>query len=81
MAVIRPILLALALPILHPYASAQQPPASADPLPTAEAIMARVTANQDRSEAERGQYVYVQHARVVSPTTNPRTALARTCFR
>ncbi len=43
-----------------------QAPASPDPLPTAEAVMARVAANQDRSEAERSRYVYVQHARVVS---------------
>jgi hypothetical protein len=28
--------------------------------------MARVAANQDRSEAERDHYIYVQHARVVS---------------
>jgi hypothetical protein len=34
--------------------------------PTAEDIMARVAVNQDRSEAERSHYVYVQHARVVS---------------
>ncbi len=66
MAVIRPILLALALPIFHQAASAQQPAAAVDPLPTAEAIMARVAANQDQSEAERDHYIYVQHARVVS---------------
>jgi len=34
--------------------------------PTAEEIMARVASNQDRAEAERGRYVYVQHARVMS---------------
>lgn len=45
-------LLAAALPLL-----AQE---------TADTIMARVAANQDRSEAERSRYVYVQHARVVS---------------
>ncbi len=33
---------------------------------TADQIMARVAANQDRSEAERAHYVYVQHARVLS---------------
>src|SRR5580765_2482188 len=33
---------------------------------TAEAIMARVAANQDHAEMERTHYVYVQHARVVS---------------
>jgi hypothetical protein len=39
--------------------SAQAPPA-------AEEIMARVAANQDRSEAERTHFVYLQHARVSS---------------
>ena len=43
---------------------AQAPPA-APPL-TADAIMARVAANQDASEAARLRYVYVQHARVIS---------------
>ena len=33
---------------------------------SAEAIMARVAANQDRAETERNHYIYVQHARVVS---------------
>jgi len=47
---------ALALSFLS--ASAQQP--------TADQIMARVAANQDRSEAERAHFVYVQHARVLS---------------
>ena len=37
-----------------------------DALPSAESIMARVAANQDRSEAERTHYVYVQHARMIS---------------
>jgi hypothetical protein len=35
-------------------------------LPPAESIMARVAANQDRAEAERAHYVYVQHAKMVS---------------
>ncbi len=35
-------------------------------MPTAVAIMARVAGNQDRAEAERGHYIYVQHARVIS---------------
>lgn len=48
--------LALSLFIAH----AQQPTLTADQ------IMARVAENQDRSEAERAHYVYVQHARVVS---------------
>ena len=37
-----------------------------DALPTAESIMARVAANQDRAEAERAHYVYVQHATMAS---------------
>jgi hypothetical protein len=37
---------------------------------TAEAIMARVAANQDRSEKLRSQYIYLQHVRVVSRKTN-----------
>ncbi|HET6208546.1 MAG TPA: hypothetical protein VFD98_17140 [Terracidiphilus sp.] len=41
----------------------QLPP---DPLPAAEAVMARVATNQDQAEAERGRYVYVQHAKMVS---------------
>jgi hypothetical protein len=39
---------------------------SAPSAPTAEAIMARVAANQDRAVAERAHYVYVQHAKTVS---------------
>ena len=37
-----------------------------EPTPSAAEIMARVAANQDRSEAERQRYVYVQHARMTS---------------
>jgi hypothetical protein len=47
-------LLLLSLSITH----AQQP--------TADAIMAKVAANQDHSEAERAHYLYVQHAHVTS---------------
>jgi hypothetical protein len=36
------------------------------PTPTADAIMARVAANQDHAEAERGHYVYTQHVRALS---------------
>jgi len=43
-----------------------QPALNAEPVPDADAIMARVAANQDQSEAERLHYVYVQHARVAS---------------
>jgi hypothetical protein len=35
-------------------------------LPSAESIMARVGENQDRAEAERAHYVYVQHAKMIS---------------
>ena len=35
-------------------------------LPSAESVMARVGENQDRAEAERAHYVYVQHAKMVS---------------
>jgi hypothetical protein len=35
-------------------------------LPPAESVMARVGGNQDRAEAERAHYVYVQHAKMVS---------------
>jgi len=49
--------LALTLPL-----AAQQPET---PL-TAEAIMARVAANQDTAESDRAHYVYIQHARVTS---------------
>ena len=34
--------------------------------PTAEAIMARVAANQDNAEEARRHYVYIQHAKVIS---------------
>jgi hypothetical protein len=58
MAVLRLLTLPIALSLLA--AHAQQPAL------TAGQIMARVAANQDRSEAERAHYVYVQHARVLS---------------
>ncbi len=37
---------------------------------TADAIMARVAANQDKSDAERSRYVYVQHAKMISRKGN-----------
>jgi len=43
---------------------------TSDPLPAAEAVMARVATNQDQAEAERGHYVYVQHAKMVSRRGN-----------
>jgi hypothetical protein len=39
---------------------------------TAEAIMARVAANQDKAEALRKQYVYKQHIHIVLHKTNAR---------
>jgi hypothetical protein len=54
--------------ILWTIAAVAQQPAAAVPLPDAAGIMARVAANQDRSESERAHYVYVQHARVASRT-------------
>jgi len=41
-------------------------PHEPDSLPSAQSVMARVGENQDRSEADRAHYVYVQHAKVVS---------------
>ncbi len=38
----------------------------AEGLPPAESVMARVGENQDRAEAERAHYIYVQHAKMVS---------------
>jgi hypothetical protein len=55
----RPTLLACALALAPFAASAQQPL-------TADAIMSRVAANQDKSEADRAHYVYVQHAHIAS---------------
>jgi hypothetical protein len=65
MAAIRVVLLGLSLVALPRIFRAQQSE-SPGPEPSAEAIMARVAANQDRAEAERSRYIYVQHARVVS---------------
>ncbi|HUZ96889.1 MAG TPA: hypothetical protein VMU57_18445 [Edaphobacter sp.] len=58
----RPVLLALLFSVLPTSLPAQQP----STVPTAEAIMARVAANQDTSEAERTHFLYVQHAHVTS---------------
>lgn len=59
---VRLLVVGLALSLVS--AHAQQPSLTADQ------IMARVAANQDRSEAERAHYVYVQHARVLSRKGN-----------
>jgi hypothetical protein len=46
--------------------AAQTSHSSLDQAPTAEEVMARVAANQDKAEAERAHYVYVQHAKMTS---------------
>jgi len=61
----RPILFGLALVCSNAYAFALQRVEPAE-MPTAESIMARVATNQDRAEADRVHYVYLQHAHVVS---------------
>jgi len=53
----------LALLLLAPASAPAQSP---EPPPSAEAIMAKVGANQDGAEKARASYVYTQHARVVS---------------
>lgn len=57
-----PLLRALSLLLTLAFLSAH----AQQPTLTAAEIMARVAANQDRSEAERAHYVYIQHARVTS---------------
>jgi hypothetical protein len=57
----RSLLLAL-LALTSTCITAQQPMDS----PTAADVMARVAANQDRSEAERTHFVYTQHAHTIS---------------
>ncbi len=52
-----------------------KPPESANVPLTADAIMARVAANQDRSEELRKQYVYRQHTHIL--THKPRGRLLR----
>lgn len=52
----------LALSIVPSSALSQQP----EPTPDAGTIMAKVAANQDRADAERSHYIYVQHAHVIS---------------
>lgn len=66
MNVSRTVLLGLALASSGARVLAQQGAVAVEAPLTAEAIMARVASNQDRAEAERGRYVYVQHARVIS---------------
>ncbi len=70
MSLSRGVLLGLAHALVSASALALQVAPPAEVLPTADAIMARVAGNQDRAEAERGHYVYVQHARVISRKGN-----------
>jgi hypothetical protein len=56
-----PHLLLLACATLPPCLARAQQPA-----PTADVIMAHVAANQDRAEAERAHFIYVQHAHTIS---------------
>jgi hypothetical protein len=58
MSAMRSLLIAVALACALAPLRAQEPDAAA--------IMSRVAANQDRSEAERVHYIYVQHAKVTS---------------
>jgi len=66
MRVSRAVLLGFTLILASVSALARAVAMSAEAPLTADAIMARVAGNQDRAEAERGHYVYVQHARVIS---------------
>lgn len=54
------------LPVLAQGAAGSTTQTAGTPALTAEAIMARVAVNQDRAEAERAHFVYVQHAHVQS---------------
>jgi hypothetical protein len=47
-------------------AFAQASSSTTEPAVTADEIMVRVAVNQDRAEAERNRYVYVQHAHIIS---------------
>ena len=61
----------LAIVLVAAYSAAQDSPAQSvqEPL-TADVIMARVAANQDRSDALRKQYVYCQHIHIVTHRSN-----------
>jgi hypothetical protein len=61
----RSIFLSLSLAVCLAQVAAQQAPKT-----DAASIMAQVAANQDRSEAERAHYLYIQHARVTSSKGN-----------
>ncbi len=63
----RLMLLTAAFTMLAGCAFAAEPTAAA---PTAEQIMGKVAANQDRTEAARERYIYLQHIRAVSRKAN-----------
>ncbi len=62
------MLLAAAFAILAGCAFAAEP--TAPNALTADQIMSKVAANQDRTEAARTRYIYLQHVRAVSRKTN-----------
>jgi hypothetical protein len=60
-----PILAGAILSVACAWSIAEKPPRPED-LPSPESVMARVGENQDRAEAERAHYVYLQHAKMTS---------------
>lgn len=66
----RSMLFAAVFAILAGCAFAAEPATAS--APTADQIMAKVAANQDRTEAARTRYIYLQHIRAVSRKTNGR---------
>lgn len=65
-ALMRPLMILLVLFLAAHTSTCQKPLAPAPNTPDANAIMARVAANQDQTEAARTRYLYVQHAQVIS---------------
>ncbi|HET7893079.1 MAG TPA: hypothetical protein VFL34_16245 [Candidatus Sulfotelmatobacter sp.] len=63
------LVLAILLVAACSHAQDSLTPSAEQPL-TADAIMARVAANQDRSDALRKQYVYRQHIRIATRRSN-----------
>lgn len=49
-----------------PFCLSQDAQRELETLPSAESVMSRVAINQDKAEAERAHYVYVQHAKMTS---------------
>ena len=58
--------LCIVLVLALPGVAAQTAPQTDAPVLTADQIMARVAANQDRSEAMRKEFVYRQHIHVLT---------------